>query len=431
MKGVAVGDAAAELVDQFAYGNARRREFHAGIFDPARNRIAAQTLASVATLGIPPFRPLLDDLAHPEQGLEVVDQGRQAEQADLERIRWLVPRQSALALDAFEQGGFLAADISAGAAPQVQSRTARRQLRHFDWQQFVSRGIFVAQIDVDVGSIDNMRRNERAFEESMHVAQQIEAIFEGSRFALVGVDGHQPRTGLTKHRAPFATRRKTGAAKPAEAGIVERFENVLLVDLARTQASEQFVAALLCISIVVDIRRDDRIGLTAVGRVENLGSGCVQNIAMSDLGHRRAVTKADTGRTHHANAGASFALQIMKQLFASEHRAGEGVADTNGDRRDIGLALLHDIEMGVEGRGLEHFGKGELHLVGKGGEMGRRYLLIFVLDQVQMLERTDLLHVMNHWNLAFRQLCRLSLGMPDAKMNQEAPITIKGTAALP
>src|SRR5262245_46175787 len=99
----------------------------------------------------------------------------------------------------------------------------------------MSRGIFVAQIDVDVRRIDDVRRNERTFEESMDVAQEVEAVLEGSRLALVGVDGHQPRTGLAEHRAPFAARRKTGAAKPAQAGIVERLENGFLVDLARAQ----------------------------------------------------------------------------------------------------------------------------------------------------------------------------------------------------
>ena len=105
----------------------------------------------------------------------------------------------------------------------------------------------------------------------------------------------------------------------------------------------------------------------------------------------------------------------------------------------FGLALLHHVEMRVEGRGLEHFREGELHLVGKGGEMRGRNLAIGVLDEMQMLdqqvapprpvaeqkrnlfsglridlaalggrfgalapfarmlERTDLLHVMTHW----------------------------------
>ncbi len=63
------------------------------------------------------------------------------------------------------------------------------------------------------------------------------------------------------------------------------------------------------------------------------------------------------------------------------------VADADGQRRNIGLAFLHHVEMRVEGRGLEHFRKRQLHLVGKGREMRRRDLAVLVLDQVQMLDQ--------------------------------------------
>src|SRR5688572_1849614 len=43
--------------------------------------------------------------------------------------------------------------------------------------------------------------------------------------------------------------------------------------------------------------------------------------------------------------------------------------------------------MGVERRGLEHFGKRQLHLVGKRGKMRGGYLMILVLDQVQVLDQ--------------------------------------------
>ena len=86
-------------------------------------------------------------------------------------------------------------------------------------------------------------------------------------------------------------------------------------------------------------------------------------------------------------AGASLVLQLMQQLFRAHHGAGQRVADANGQRRDIRLAFLHHVEMRVEGRGLEHLRKRQLHLVGKGCEMGGRDLMIFVLDQVQVLDQ--------------------------------------------
>ena len=54
---------------------------------------------------------------------------------------------------------------------------------------------------------------------------------------------------------------------------------------------------------------------------------------------------------------------------------------------DVRLAFLHDVEMRVEGRGLEHFGERKLHLVGKRGEMRGGNLVIVVLDQMQMLDQ--------------------------------------------
>src|SRR6185369_13280013 len=120
--------AAAELIDQLAHGDAGRSQLHAGILDAARDRVAAQADTVVAAVALPPVGAFLDDVAHPEQSLDIVDERRQAEQADLERIRRLVPRQAALAFKTLEQRGLLAADIGASAATHVNSRAACGQL---------------------------------------------------------------------------------------------------------------------------------------------------------------------------------------------------------------------------------------------------------------------------------------------------------------
>ena len=104
----------------------------------------------------------------------------------------------------------------------MQHRTARRQLGDFALEDFARGRVFVADVDVDVGRLDDMRADQRAFEEAVRVAVEIEAVLEGAGLALVAVDGHQPRPGFAEHRAPFAPGRETGAAEPAQAGIVER-----------------------------------------------------------------------------------------------------------------------------------------------------------------------------------------------------------------
>src|SRR6185437_14253901 len=84
-------------------------------------REAAQTLAPTAALAREPLRPLLDDVAHPIERLDIVDQRRPAEEPDLRGERRLVARQAALAFDALQHRRFLTADIGAGAAPQMDA----------------------------------------------------------------------------------------------------------------------------------------------------------------------------------------------------------------------------------------------------------------------------------------------------------------------
>ena len=59
-----------------------------------------------------------------DERLDVVDRGRLAEQADLDRERRLVAGLATLALDRFEQRGFLAADVGACAASELDLEIA-------------------------------------------------------------------------------------------------------------------------------------------------------------------------------------------------------------------------------------------------------------------------------------------------------------------
>ena len=232
-----------------------------------------------------------------------------------------------------------------------------------------------------------MRADQRAFQEAVQIAQQIEPVLESAGLAFIAIDRHQPRAGLAEHRAPFAAGGKAGAAEPAQAGSVERLQDVFRADPAGAQIVEQLVTAILHIGVVVDIGRDIGFSLAARGRCQDFGRGRAHHVVMTDLGHRGHIAQADAGRAHHADAGTGTVLQFLQQLLRALHRAGERIADADGERRDVGLAFLHHVEMRVEGRGLEHFGERKLHLVRKGGEMGGGNLVIFVLDQMQMFDQ--------------------------------------------
>src|SRR5690349_2945861 len=114
-----------------------------------------------------------------------------------------------------------------------------------------------------------MRRNQRPFEETVHVAEQIEAILERTRFAFVTVHRHQPGSRLAQHGPPFATGRKAGATEPAQAGVVQNLENVFLAYPSRAQVTKQLVTTLAYVGLVVDIGRDDWVGLAPRRGIED------------------------------------------------------------------------------------------------------------------------------------------------------------------
>ena len=79
-------------------------------------------MAAVAAVRPEPVRAALNDVADPEDRLDVVDQGRPAEQADPGRERRPLAGEPALPLEALEHRRFLAADIRPGTPPQVDHR---------------------------------------------------------------------------------------------------------------------------------------------------------------------------------------------------------------------------------------------------------------------------------------------------------------------
>ena len=108
---------------------------------------------------------------------------------------------------------------------------------------------------------------------------------------------------------------------------------------------------------------------------------------MTGLGHRGGVTAPHAGRPYDAHAGAAIFLERGQQFTPTHQFAGQAVADPDGDGRRRLFPFLDDVEMGVKGRDLVDLGHGEAHLIGKGGEMGGREVVIGVLDEMEMLDQ--------------------------------------------
>src|SRR5260221_12059891 len=79
LEGMAVGHPTAELVDQLAHGDASRGELDAGRLDAAGDREAAHALAVMAALAGDEGGAVSAGVAHPETGLEVIDQSGRAD----------------------------------------------------------------------------------------------------------------------------------------------------------------------------------------------------------------------------------------------------------------------------------------------------------------------------------------------------------------
>ena len=105
-------------------------------------------------------------------------------------------------------------------------------------------GIFVADIEIGVGGLDDPGGDQHAFDKAVRIAFEIIAILERARLALVAIDREQPRRRLGAHQRPFASGRKAGAAEAAQAGIADDLDEVVARALAADAGLEQFIAAV-------------------------------------------------------------------------------------------------------------------------------------------------------------------------------------------
>jgi len=169
------------------------------------------------------------DDRHARQGDDVVDDGGLAEQALDRRQRWLVADHAALAFQALQQGRLLAADIGAGAEPQMDverlaaaldvgpeiAGIARDLYRPHHLAEGV--GIFGADIDVAFGCAHGDAGNGHAFDEDEGIALHDHAVGVGAAIAFVGIADDVFRLARRlQHGLPFDAGGETRAAAAAQ-----------------------------------------------------------------------------------------------------------------------------------------------------------------------------------------------------------------------
>ncbi|MND80144.1 hypothetical protein D3C80_719100 [compost metagenome] len=159
-------------------------------------------------------------------------QRRQAEQPLQRRQRWLGADNATLAFDGFEQRGFFAANIGAGAHPHLQVERLAAAGYVSTQVASVTRdgeglveypdgiGILRAHIDITLVGTHGEAGNDHALDQQEGVAFHQHAISERARVTLVGVAHHVllPGASIT-HGAPLDAGRERRTTTATQAGV--------------------------------------------------------------------------------------------------------------------------------------------------------------------------------------------------------------------
>ncbi len=167
-----------------------------------------------------------------DQRLDVVLGSGFAEQTLLHGEGRFRPRLSSVPLYGVEEGGLLAADVRARAAPDldvevvslaedvVAEQPARAGLPDGVLHAFQRSWVLAAQIQVALVRADRVARDRHRLHEGVRVALHDHAVLEGARLGLVGVAHEVVRpVGLRRRGLPFAAGGEGGAASPDQARV--------------------------------------------------------------------------------------------------------------------------------------------------------------------------------------------------------------------
>src|SRR5262249_11864659 len=149
------------------------------------------------------------------------------------RERGFDARPAALALQTLDQPRLLAADVSARAAMEIDveiealaedvfaGQIIRVQLINRLLQDAKRPAVFVAEVNVGDARARGVAGEQDTFEDLMRIFLHEDAVVEGARLALVGVDAQVDGPGMVlRQEGPFDAGRKARAAATAQTGIL-------------------------------------------------------------------------------------------------------------------------------------------------------------------------------------------------------------------
>jgi hypothetical protein len=300
-------------------------------------------------------------------------------------------RQAAPAFDGLQHRRLFAANIGSRAAAEVDAH-ARVQSFRFDpgnlFLEDVEAGrIFVADIDVDGLHLGHPGRDQHALEEAVRVAFQVMAVLEGARLALVAVDRHEPGFGLLAYDFPLEPGGKTGAAQPAQTGVLHQLDQVVRLVFAGVTVLQEPVPAIGDVGVEIHIDGNFRVGRAIFDTPGEVFDGGLVDVTVAHLGHGCRVAAPHAGGTHHPHLAAQGAGQGVEQCLCAHHLAGQAVAHADGEIGRPGFLLQHNVEVGIERGDFVHLRQGKRHFRGKGLQVLGLEAAESVLDQVQMFDQ--------------------------------------------
>src|ERR1035437_5949375 len=171
-----------------------------------------------------------DDVLHVAERLDVVDDGRAHPQAEHRRkIRRLDARIRPLAFERFDEAGFLAANVSARAAMDVNFQIVTGAENVFAEeiflagfldgaiQNFRAFGHFAAYVNVGELHVVREARDDHAFDQLMRIFVHDLAILECARLGFIRITNQINRlAALAVNETPFESAGKTRAAATAQ-----------------------------------------------------------------------------------------------------------------------------------------------------------------------------------------------------------------------
>ena len=194
-----VQDAAADVVNDLAQGDAQRDFDQAGAFDLAGDGEGLGALALFGAHRGEPCAALVNDLGDVGVGLDVVDVGRATPQAGDGREGRARARQPAFSFDGLHQGGFLAADegpgshanfqveIEAAAEDVLTQQAVISRLLNCHAQRVDGDGVLGANVEVTLLRADGVGRDDHALDDGVRVSFQHAAVHKSAGIALVAV----------------------------------------------------------------------------------------------------------------------------------------------------------------------------------------------------------------------------------------------------